>query len=113
VNSMGVTETQVAVAAEPAEYPVVRVEARRGWLALDLWELWAYRNLVYFLYGGTASTQATSNRGGLGSSAAHHGDALFLACSFGKFADQRSTRLTQDCDARDRGPIRNFRLKRS
>jgi lipopolysaccharide transport system permease protein len=45
---MGVTQTQVAVAAKPAEYPVIRIEARRGWLALDLGELWAYRDLVYF-----------------------------------------------------------------
>jgi lipopolysaccharide transport system permease protein len=45
---MGVTQTQAAVAARPAEYPVVRIEARRGWLALDLGELWAYRDLVYF-----------------------------------------------------------------
>ena len=36
------------MAAKPAEYPVVRIESRRGWLALDLGELWAYRDLVYF-----------------------------------------------------------------
>jgi lipopolysaccharide transport system permease protein len=41
-------QTQAAVAASPADYPVVRIEARRGWLALDLGELWAYRDLVYF-----------------------------------------------------------------
>src|ERR1700720_3210700 len=41
---MGVTQTQAAV----AEYPVVRIEGRRGWLALDLGELWAYRELLYF-----------------------------------------------------------------
>ena len=45
---MGVTQTQVAVAAKPPEYPVVRIEAHRGWLALDLGELWAYRELLYF-----------------------------------------------------------------
>ena len=45
---MGLTQTQAAVAAEPAESPVVRIEARRGWLALDLAELWAYRDLIYF-----------------------------------------------------------------
>ena len=45
---MGVTQTQAAVAAQRPEYPVVRIEARRGWLALDLGELWAYRDLVYF-----------------------------------------------------------------
>jgi lipopolysaccharide transport system permease protein len=41
---MGVTQTQAAV----AEYPVVRIKAHRGWLALDLGELWAYRELLYF-----------------------------------------------------------------
>jgi lipopolysaccharide transport system permease protein len=45
---MGVTQTQAALAAKRPEYPVVRIEARRGWLALDLGELWAYRDLVYF-----------------------------------------------------------------
>jgi len=45
---MGVTQTQVAVAAKLPESPVVRIEARRRWLALDLEELWAYRDLVYF-----------------------------------------------------------------
>jgi lipopolysaccharide transport system permease protein len=45
---MGAIQTQAAVAAKPAEYPVVRIEAHRGWLALDLGELWAYRDLVYF-----------------------------------------------------------------
>jgi lipopolysaccharide transport system permease protein len=45
---MAVTQTQVAVAAKRPEYPVVRIESHRGWLALDLGELWAYRDLVYF-----------------------------------------------------------------
>lgn len=45
---MGVTQTQVAMAAKPPEFPVVRIEARHGWLALDLRELWAYRELLYF-----------------------------------------------------------------
>ena len=46
---MAATQTQTVVAARPADYPVVRIEPRRGWLALDLGELWAYRDLVYFL----------------------------------------------------------------
>jgi lipopolysaccharide transport system permease protein len=45
---MSVTRTQMAVGAKPSEYPVVRIEPRRRWLALDLSELWAYRDLVYF-----------------------------------------------------------------
>jgi lipopolysaccharide transport system permease protein len=45
---MGATQTQAAVAANPPEYPVVRIEAHRGWLAFDLAELWSYRDLIYF-----------------------------------------------------------------
>jgi lipopolysaccharide transport system permease protein len=45
---MGVTQTQVAMAAKPAEYPVVRIEAHRAWLVVDVPELWAYRELLYF-----------------------------------------------------------------
>jgi lipopolysaccharide transport system permease protein len=45
---MGVTQTRVPVAANPPESSVVRIEAHRGWLALNLGELWAYRDLVYF-----------------------------------------------------------------
>jgi lipopolysaccharide transport system permease protein len=45
---MGVILTEAAVAEEPGDVPVVRIEARRGWLALDLSELWAYRDLIYF-----------------------------------------------------------------
>src|SRR5882672_3153065 len=45
---MGVTQTQVAAAGQGSNLPVVRIDARRGWLALDLAELWAYRELLYF-----------------------------------------------------------------
>src|SRR5882757_5195283 len=45
---MAATQTQVAVTAKPPEYPVVRIESHRRWLALDLGELWAYHDLVYF-----------------------------------------------------------------
>src|SRR6202521_1589483 len=45
---MDLTQTQAAVAAKLPEYPVVRIESHRGWLALDLGELWAYRDLIYF-----------------------------------------------------------------
>jgi lipopolysaccharide transport system permease protein len=48
VKSMGAMQTQAAVAANLAESSVVRIEARRAWLAFDLPELWAYRNLIYF-----------------------------------------------------------------
>jgi homopolymeric O-antigen transport system permease protein len=45
---MGATQVQAVVPAKPLEPAIVRIEARRGWLALDLRELWAYRELVYF-----------------------------------------------------------------
>jgi lipopolysaccharide transport system permease protein len=45
---MAVSETHAAVAANPAEYSVVHIKVHRGWLALDLPELWAYRELLYF-----------------------------------------------------------------
>jgi lipopolysaccharide transport system permease protein len=45
---MGATQTQ-AVAAKSLEYPVVRIEARRGWLDLHLQEVWDYRELLYTL----------------------------------------------------------------
>src|SRR5512136_1615382 len=45
---MAASQTQIAVAGQERELPVVRINARRGWLALDLPELWAYRELLYF-----------------------------------------------------------------
>jgi len=45
---MGTAQTQVAASVRPMESPMVRIEARRRWLALDLGELWAYRELLYF-----------------------------------------------------------------
>ena len=45
---MGATQTQVAMAPEHFEYPVVRIEAHRGLLDLRLREVWDYRELLYF-----------------------------------------------------------------
>ncbi|MGD0906078.1 MAG: ABC transporter permease [Candidatus Acidiferrales bacterium] len=45
---MSVTHAPVSTAARQYDLPVVRIDARRGWLALDLPELWAYRELLYF-----------------------------------------------------------------
>ncbi len=45
---MAVTHTQVGAVVSPQEFPHVHIEARPGWLALDLAELWAYRELLYF-----------------------------------------------------------------
>ncbi len=42
------THTQVAAIGSVPEIPSVRIEARHRWLALDLTELWAYRELLYF-----------------------------------------------------------------
>jgi lipopolysaccharide transport system permease protein len=45
---MAVTHTQVGAVVSRQEFPHIRIEARPGWLALDLAELWAYRELLYF-----------------------------------------------------------------
>ena len=45
---MAVPQTQVAVIEVPNDYPCVHITARHGWLALDLTELCAYRELPYF-----------------------------------------------------------------
>jgi lipopolysaccharide transport system permease protein len=45
---MAVTETPIEVTRRHSDLPVLRIDARCGWLALDLGELWAYRELLYF-----------------------------------------------------------------
>jgi lipopolysaccharide transport system permease protein len=40
--------TQAQSFDAPCESSVVRIAAQRGWLALDIKELWAYRELLYF-----------------------------------------------------------------
>jgi lipopolysaccharide transport system permease protein len=45
---MDVIQTQIEVAGADGGLPVLRIDARRGWLALDLVELWGYRELLYF-----------------------------------------------------------------
>jgi lipopolysaccharide transport system permease protein len=45
---MASPHTPVAVAGESSDFPVVCIAPRRGWLALDLVELWTYRELLYF-----------------------------------------------------------------
>src|ERR1700681_967837 len=45
---MSVIHIPVPAAGQQVDVPIVRIEARRRWLALDLPELWAYRELLYF-----------------------------------------------------------------
>lgn len=45
---MAVSRTQPAPLEQSGRHPVVRVAARRDWLAVDLPELWAHRELLYF-----------------------------------------------------------------
>jgi lipopolysaccharide transport system permease protein len=45
---MAVPQTQATTIHAPHEYPTVHIAARRGWLVLDIAELWAYRELLYF-----------------------------------------------------------------
>lgn len=48
MNSMSATRDEAVVPTQRGSVPIVRIEPRRRWLALDLGELWAYRDLVYF-----------------------------------------------------------------
>ena len=45
---MAAPQTPAAMIEASGSYPSVRISARRRWLALDLRELWAYRELLYF-----------------------------------------------------------------
>jgi lipopolysaccharide transport system permease protein len=45
---MAVPQTPGVMIQDLDEFPSVHIAARRGWLALDLGELWAYRQLLYF-----------------------------------------------------------------
>ena len=45
---MAVTQTSIEVAVQHSDLPVLRIDARSGWLALDIAELWDYRELLYF-----------------------------------------------------------------
>lgn len=45
---MGTAQSQVSAPVAQHEYPVVRIGGQRRWMALDLGELWAYSELVYF-----------------------------------------------------------------
>jgi lipopolysaccharide transport system permease protein len=48
-SDTGTATPRVNVPGDAARTPFVRHEARRGWQALDLAELWRYRDLLYFL----------------------------------------------------------------
>lgn len=45
----GVSGTTVDVASIVAELPVTIIRPSRGWISLDLRELWEYRELLFFL----------------------------------------------------------------
>jgi lipopolysaccharide transport system permease protein len=107
---MGVTQTQAAV----AEYPVVRIEVHRGWLALDLGELWAYRELLYFFVWRDIKVRYKQTAIGapwavLQPVMVMHAFSLFLRQVCEPTIDQINPRF----DARDRGPNRQFQLRRS
>jgi homopolymeric O-antigen transport system permease protein len=48
---MAITEArlQQAEMERGIEIPVIRIQASRGWASLKLWEVWEYRELLYFL----------------------------------------------------------------
>src|ERR1700722_5013429 len=41
-------DTQIVAVGSPHKFASVRIGGRQSWLALDLPELWAYRELLYF-----------------------------------------------------------------
>jgi lipopolysaccharide transport system permease protein len=43
------SELQASKLQPVADIPFVRIEPSRGWVPLKLWELWQYRELLYFL----------------------------------------------------------------
>src|SRR5215467_6951360 len=45
---MGISQSQVSVPIVQPDSSVVRIGARHSWMALDLRELWTYRELLYF-----------------------------------------------------------------
>src|SRR5580700_11834599 len=45
---MATPHTPMAVTGQSGDFSVVCIDARRRWLALDIAELWAYRELLYF-----------------------------------------------------------------
>ena len=69
---MSVTQTQVAVAAQRPESPVVRIEARRGWLALRSRRIVGLPRpgLFFYLARHQGPLQADRHRRGLGGSPA-------------------------------------------
>ena len=48
-ESVAVTQTEAVTLRRSHDCVVVRIAARQGWLVLDARELWAYRELLYFL----------------------------------------------------------------
>jgi hypothetical protein len=111
---MGMTQTQVAVAPKPTEYPVVRIAAHRGWLALDLAKLWAYHEPLYFTI--LRDTKLRYKQTVIGAPwavlqpvVAMHAFSLLFRQAGEPTIDHINSRY----DARDRGPNRQFQLRRS
>ena len=44
-----VTISEAAAAVDAVEIPHIRIQPSRGWIAIDLPELWRYRDLLFFL----------------------------------------------------------------
>ena len=61
--------------------PSLRIEPSRGWVALNLSEVWAYRELLYFLTLARrkGQVQTNNNRRGLGDLATADDNARFYA----------------------------------
>jgi lipopolysaccharide transport system permease protein len=46
---VSVSQSEFAVENRHVDTPLIVIEPSRGWLALDLYDLWLYRELLYFL----------------------------------------------------------------
>jgi len=44
-----VAELREPASVQPAELPHIRIEPKRGWVSVDLKDLWEYRELLFFL----------------------------------------------------------------
>lgn len=111
---MSVPQTQVAGIEDLHEFPVVCIAARRGWLALDLAELWAYRELLYFFVWRDIKVRYKQTVIGAAWAVLQPVMAMLVfSLFFGQRGEPAFDQVNPRHAARDGGPNRQFRLRRS
>jgi lipopolysaccharide transport system permease protein len=111
---MTVTQTQVTAIAQAREYPIVRIAVRRGWLALDLAELWAYWELLYFFVWRDIKVRYKQTVIGAAWAVLQPLMAMLVfSLFFGQRGGLAFDQVNPSHAARDRGPNRQFWLRRS